>query len=70
MQLEDVKVDKETQQAIEDWRYWVDQGYEFQVITHDETDNAFMMFSCYTDTIKKSEVHLSGSGIKLCQPRC
>lgn len=29
MQLEGVKVDEETQQAIEDWRYWVDQGYEF-----------------------------------------
>ena len=29
MQLEGVNVDEETQQAIEDWRYWVDRGYEF-----------------------------------------
>jgi hypothetical protein len=29
MQLEGVQVDEETQQAIEDWRYWVDRGYEF-----------------------------------------
>ena len=29
MQLEGVKVDEETQQAIEDWRYWVNRGYEF-----------------------------------------
>ena len=29
MQLEGVEVDEETQQAIEDWRYWVDRGYEF-----------------------------------------
>ena len=29
MQLEGVKVDEETQQAIEDWHYWVDRGYEF-----------------------------------------
>jgi Calcium binding len=28
MQLEGIKVDEETQQAIEDWQYWVDQGYE------------------------------------------
>ena len=28
MQLEGIKVDEETQQAIEDWHYWVDQGYE------------------------------------------
>ena len=28
MQLEGLQVDKETQQAIEDWRYWVDRGYE------------------------------------------
>jgi Calcium binding len=28
MQLEGVQVDEETQQAIEDWRYWVDRGYE------------------------------------------
>ena len=26
MQLEGMQVDKETQQAIEDWRYWVNQG--------------------------------------------
>jgi hypothetical protein len=26
--LEGVQVDEETQQAIEDWRYWVDRGYE------------------------------------------
>ncbi len=29
MQLEGVGVDKETQQAIEDWHYWVNRGYEF-----------------------------------------
>ena len=29
MQLESIQVDEETQQAIEDWRYWVNQGYEF-----------------------------------------
>jgi hypothetical protein len=28
MQLEGVKVDEETQQAIEDWRYWVNRGNE------------------------------------------
>ena len=28
MQLESIQVDEETQQAIEDWRYWVNQGYE------------------------------------------
>ena len=28
MQLEGVDVDEETQQAIEDWHYWVDRGYE------------------------------------------
>ena len=28
MQLEGIQVDKETQQAIEDWHYWVNQGYE------------------------------------------
>ena len=27
-QLKGVKVDKETQEAIEDWHYWVEQGYE------------------------------------------
>jgi hypothetical protein len=26
--LEGIHVDEETQQAIEDWRYWVNQGYE------------------------------------------
>jgi hypothetical protein len=29
IQLEGIDVDKETQQAIEDWHYWVNQGYEF-----------------------------------------
>ena len=29
MQLESIQVDEETQQAIEDWRYWINQGYEF-----------------------------------------
>jgi len=29
MQLEGVQVDKETQQAIEDWHYWVNRGYEW-----------------------------------------
>jgi hypothetical protein len=29
MQLEGIEVDEETQQAIEDWHYWVDRGYEF-----------------------------------------
>ena len=28
MQLEGIHVDEETQQAIEDWHYWVNQGYE------------------------------------------
>lgn len=28
MQLEGSDVDEETQQAIEDWHYWVDRGYE------------------------------------------
>jgi calcium binding protein len=28
MQLEGIQVDEETRQAIEDWRYWVKQGYE------------------------------------------
>jgi hypothetical protein len=28
-QLEGVEVDEATQQAIEDWHYWVDRGYEF-----------------------------------------
>ena len=28
MQLEGIDVDKETQQAIEDWHYWVNQGHE------------------------------------------
>lgn len=27
-QLEGVAVDADTQQAIEDWHYWVDRGYE------------------------------------------
>jgi hypothetical protein len=29
MQLEGLQVDEETQQAIEDWHYWVNRGYEF-----------------------------------------
>jgi len=29
MQLEGIQVDEETQQAIEDWQYWVNRGYEF-----------------------------------------
>jgi hypothetical protein len=29
MQLEGIQVDEETQQAIEDWRYWVNRGYTF-----------------------------------------
>ena len=29
MQLEGIGVAKETQQAIEDWHYWVNRGYEF-----------------------------------------
>ncbi len=28
MQLEGINVDEETQQAIGDWHYWVDRGYE------------------------------------------
>jgi hypothetical protein len=28
-QLEGVDVDEETRRAIEDWHYWVAQGYEF-----------------------------------------
>ncbi len=28
MQLEGIQVDEETQQAIQDWHYWVDRGYE------------------------------------------
>jgi hypothetical protein len=28
MQLEGIQVDEETQQAVEDWHYWVNQGYE------------------------------------------
>jgi hypothetical protein len=28
MQLQGIDVDEKTQQAIEDWHYWVDQGYE------------------------------------------
>jgi Calcium binding len=27
MQLEGIQVDEETQQAIEDWHYWVNRGY-------------------------------------------
>ena len=29
MQLEGIQVDEETRQAIEDWQYWVNRGYEF-----------------------------------------
>ena len=29
MQLEGIQVDEETQQAIEDWQYWVNRGYSF-----------------------------------------
>ena len=29
IQLEGINVDEETKQAIEDWHYWVNQGYEF-----------------------------------------
>ena len=29
MQLEGIQVDEETRQAIEDWHYWVNRGYEF-----------------------------------------
>jgi hypothetical protein len=28
MQVVGISADKETQQAIEDWHYWVNQGYE------------------------------------------
>ena len=28
-QLEGIEVDDQTRQAIEDWHYWVAQGYEF-----------------------------------------
>ena len=28
-QLEGIKVDESTQQGIEDWHYWVAQGYQF-----------------------------------------
>ena len=28
-QLEVIQGDKATKQAVEDWHYWVDQGYEF-----------------------------------------
>ena len=28
-QLEGIDLDEETQQAIDDWQYWVKQGYEF-----------------------------------------
>lgn len=28
-QLETLKADKATRQAVEDWHYWVEQGYEF-----------------------------------------
>jgi hypothetical protein len=28
-QLEGVDVDDQTKEAIEDWHYWVEQGYEF-----------------------------------------
>ena len=27
-QLEGIEVDEETKQAIEDWHYWVNRGYE------------------------------------------
>ena len=29
MQLEGIQVDEQTRQAIEDWHYWVNRGYEF-----------------------------------------
>jgi len=29
MQLEGIQVDAETQQAIEDWHYWLNRGYEW-----------------------------------------
>jgi hypothetical protein len=28
-QLQVIKADKATQQAVEDWHYWVERGYEF-----------------------------------------
>ena len=28
MQLEGIQVDEESQQAIEDWHYWMNQGYQ------------------------------------------
>jgi len=28
MQLEGIEVDEETQQAIDDWHYWVNRGFE------------------------------------------
>jgi hypothetical protein len=28
MQLEGIQVDEQTQEAIEDWHYWVNRGYE------------------------------------------
>ncbi len=30
IQLEATEADEETQQAITDWHYWVNQGYEFE----------------------------------------
>ena len=27
-QLEGIQIDEQTQQALEDWHYWVNQGYE------------------------------------------
>jgi hypothetical protein len=29
MQLEPIDTDESTQQAVEDWQYWVRQGYQF-----------------------------------------
>ncbi|HEY1351943.1 MAG TPA: calcium-binding protein [Ktedonobacteraceae bacterium] len=29
MQLEGLQVDEEVRQAMEDWQYWVERGYEF-----------------------------------------
>jgi len=28
-QLEPIRADKTTREAIKDWHYWVDRGYEF-----------------------------------------
>ena len=28
-QLEGVEVEEETEEAMDDWRYWVERGYEF-----------------------------------------